>query len=164
MASNDSFLKLDGIPGESMDAKHKDEIQLVGWRWGASQTGKMHEGGGGGAGKVKVHDLVCEMHLSKASPKLIHLVCTGQHIKHAFLSTRKAGKDQQDYLRIALFDVLVSRIEQGQGLHQEENDLPVDSVSLHFAKYQIEYFPQKADGSLGAATQVKYDLKAMSHA
>ncbi|MGH2698518.1 MAG: type VI secretion system tube protein Hcp [Actinomycetota bacterium] len=31
MAAVDYFLKIDGIPGESQDAKHKDEIDVNAW-------------------------------------------------------------------------------------------------------------------------------------
>ena len=34
----DYFLKVDGIPGESADAKHKDEIDVLAFSWGVSQT------------------------------------------------------------------------------------------------------------------------------
>ena len=33
------FLKLDGIAGESKDAKHKGEIDLVSFSWGETNTG-----------------------------------------------------------------------------------------------------------------------------
>ena len=35
----DYFLKVEGIPGESLDAKHKDEIDVLGFNWGVSQEG-----------------------------------------------------------------------------------------------------------------------------
>ena len=35
----DMFLKLDGIKGESLDATHKDEIDVLAWSWGLSQSG-----------------------------------------------------------------------------------------------------------------------------
>ena len=53
----DMFLKLDDVKGESRDNKHKDEIDVLAWSWGVSQSGTMHTGGGGGAGKVNVQDL-----------------------------------------------------------------------------------------------------------
>ena len=33
-------------------------------------------------------------------------------------------------------------------------------MSFNFAKLEVEYKPQKADGSLGAAVQFGYDVKA----
>jgi type VI secretion system secreted protein Hcp len=29
----DMFIKIDDIKGESKDAKHKDEIDVLGWNW-----------------------------------------------------------------------------------------------------------------------------------
>jgi type VI secretion system secreted protein Hcp len=37
-------------------------------------------------------------------------------------------------------------------------------VSLAFAKINVEYKPQKADGSLDAGIHFKYDLKAQKEA
>ena len=44
----DYFLKIDGIVGESKDSKHRGEIDLMSWSWGASQTGSSSAGGGEG--------------------------------------------------------------------------------------------------------------------
>jgi type VI secretion system secreted protein Hcp len=41
----------------------------------------------------------------------------------------------------------------------EETPVPTDSVSFSFAKLEIEYKPEKSDGSLGSAVDFRYDLK-----
>lgn len=46
--AQDIFIKLDGIEGESLDAAHKGEIQVLRWEWGVSQTSNMHSGSGRG--------------------------------------------------------------------------------------------------------------------
>lgn len=150
----DAFLKIDGIPGESPDAKHKDEIQLESFSWGATQTGTMAFGGGGGSGKVAMQDFHFVMKANKASPKLLLTCATGEHIKKAVLTCRKAGKDQQDYYKVTLTDVLVSSYQAGGG-----GDLPTDQISLNFAKVEFEYAPQNEKGALGTAVKVGYDLK-----
>jgi type VI secretion system secreted protein Hcp len=159
MALVDYFLKLDGIPGESRDAKHKDEIQIESFSFGESQAGTMAFGGGGGAGKVKMQDFHFAMNVNKASPKLFLACATGTHIKSAVLTARKAGKDQQDYLKVTLKDVLVSSYQTNGDAHA--NSLPTDQVSVNFAEIEIEYKEQKIDGGLGAATKVGYNLKEM---
>src|SRR5207247_2100198 len=53
----DMFLKIEGIEGESQDSKHKSEIHLLSWNWGETQAGTFANGGGGGAGKVRMADL-----------------------------------------------------------------------------------------------------------
>src|SRR5213593_2324488 len=88
MAAVDYFLKLDGIEGESQDAKHKGEIDLESWSWGETQTGTMHAGGGGGAGKVQMQDFHFVMKVNKSSPKLMLACASGEHIKSATLDRK----------------------------------------------------------------------------
>jgi type VI secretion system secreted protein Hcp len=153
----DYFIKFDGIKGESTDAKHKDEIDVESWSWGETQTGPQHPGGGGGAGKVAMQDFHFVMRLNTASPGLMRACATGQHIKTATLYGRKAGKNQQEYLTFKLTDVLVSSYQTGGS---EQADIPIDQVSLNFAKIQVEYKPQRPDGTPGSAVTFGWDVKA----
>ena len=155
----DYFLKIDGIDGESKDSKHGGEIDLDSFSWGETQTGSHGFGGGGGAGKVQMQDFHFMMNVNKASPKLFLACATGTHIKNAVLVARKAGKDQQDYLKVTFNDLLVSSFQTNGDANA--NSLPVDSISLNFAEIEIEYKVQNVDGSLGASTKVKYNLKEM---
>ena len=109
----DYFLKLDGIPGESADDKHKGEIDVESFSWGATQQGSSAFGGGAGAGKVSYQDFHFVMKMSKASPKLLDAVSTGKHIKQATVTVRKAGTKQQEFLTIKFFDLLVSSYQTG---------------------------------------------------
>jgi type VI secretion system secreted protein Hcp len=159
MASVDYFLKIDGIQGESPDKVHKNEIQIESFSWGASNAGTFSYGGGGGAGKVQMQDFHFVMIVNKASPKLMLTCASGEHIKSAILTCRKAGKDQQDYLKVTFSDILVSSYQtSGSG----GNVVPVDQISLNFSKIEMEYKEQKVDGSLGGAIKAHYDLKQMT--
>ena len=158
MAAVDYFLKIDGIDGESPDHKHKGEIQLESWSFGESQGGTHSSGGGGGAGKVQMQDFHFVMKISKASPKLFLACACGQHIKKAVLVCRKAGKDQQEFLKTTFTDILVSSYQTGGSGHSDI--VPTDQISLNFAKIEIEYKEQKPDGTLGGAVKAGYDLKA----
>ena len=158
MAQVDYFLKIEGIEGESTDDKHKKEIDVESWSWGETNTGSHATGGGGGAGKVSMQDFHFVMRMNKATPKLMLACATGEHIKKAELVCRKAGKEQQEYLKIVLSDLLVSSYQtggsNGSGL------VPMDQVSLNFSKIEFEYKPQKADGTLDAPAKAGWDVKA----
>jgi type VI secretion system secreted protein Hcp len=156
--ASDYFLKLEGVEGESADAKHKGEIQLESFSFGVSQMGAHGAGGGGGAGKASFQDLHFVMKANKASPKLFLMCATGEHIKKAVLTARKAGKDQQEYYQVTLSDLLVSSFQTGGSSHGDV--VPTDQLSLNFAKIEFEYKPQKEDGTLGAAVKAGYDVKA----
>ena len=92
MATVDFFLKIDGIAGESRDAKRKGEIDLEAFSWGATNQGAPGGGGGGGAGKVAMHDFHFTTRVNKASPLLFLSCATGKHLKQAILTARKAGR------------------------------------------------------------------------
>ena len=156
MAAADYFLKIDGIEGESQDSKHKSEIEIQSFSFGATQTGSFAAGGGGGAGKVHMQDFHFTVPVNKASPKLMLACASGQHIKKAVLTVRKAGKEQQEYLKYTFSDVLISSYQTGGG---GGNVMPVDQVSLNFAKIEHEYKEQKADGTLGGSVKAGWDLK-----
>lgn len=158
MAAVDYFLKVDGIEGESQDHKHKGEIDLESWSWGETNSGSHAAGGGGGAGKVTMQDFHFIMHVNKASPKLFLACATGQHIPKAVLTCRKAGKEQQEYLKVTFSDLLVSSYQTGGSGGSDV--LPMDQISLNYAKMELEYKEQKADGTLGGAVKAGYDLKA----
>ncbi|HEY1287643.1 MAG TPA: type VI secretion system tube protein Hcp [Burkholderiales bacterium] len=151
----DIFFKIGDIKGESLDDKHKGEIEVLSWSWGVSQTGTMAFGSGGGAGKAAFQDISFTHHLDKASPTLAKVCATGEHIKEALLTVRKAGKGQQEFLHIKLADVIVTSVQQGSS----GSDAPHENVSLNFSKIVLDYKPQKQDGSLDAAVSFKYDVK-----
>ncbi len=158
MAAVDYFLKLDGIDGESADSKHKGEIDVESWSWGESQAGTHSGGGGGGAGKVSMQDFHFTMKMNKATPKLMLACANGEHIKTAVLICRKAGKEQQEFLKITMTELLVASYQTGGSGHGDV--IPTDQISLNYSKIEMEYKEQKPDGTLGAAVKAGYDLKA----
>jgi type VI secretion system secreted protein Hcp len=151
----DYFLKIDGIPGESTDSKHNGEINILSWSWGETQaTGP---GTGGGAGKVSMQDFRISKAVDKTSPKLMLACASGQHIKDAVLSCRKAGGILKDFLTITLTEVTVSSYEI-VGNSGADIDL-TDQFALHFAKIEFNYVQQKPDGTMGASSQAGWDVK-----
>jgi len=159
MAAVDYFLKIDGIEGESKDSKHTGEIDLISWSWGATQSGTAKEGGGQGGGKVSMQDFHFVMNVNKATPKLITACAKGDHIPTAILVCRKAGTEQQEYLKYTFTDVMVSSYQTGGS--GGSGIVPTEQVSLNYAKMEIEYKEQKPDGNLGGAIKAGYDLKQM---
>ena len=149
------FLRIDGIPGESTDKKHAGEIAVESFAWGESNPGPHGAGGGGGAGKVQMQGLHVTARTSKAGPQLLLACAAGTHLKSAVLSARRAGSKQPgDFLTFSLSDVLVSDYQIGG----TEAEPPRDAVSLIFAKIEIEYKVQKADGSFGESSKAGWDV------
>ena len=142
----DIFLDLEGIKGESKDAKHPETIDVLSWSWGMSQSGTAHMGSGAGAGKVSVQDISFTHYIDKASPTLMLFCCNGKHMKKGKLIVRKAGENPLEYLTVELEDILVSHVSTG-GSHGE--DRLTENVTLNFAKFKLEYMPQQENGAGG---------------
>jgi type VI secretion system secreted protein Hcp len=139
------FLKLDNVKGEAQDKAHPEQMDVLAWSWGMSQSGTMHTGGGGGGGKVSVQDISVTKYLDKASPVLMKYCSSGKQFEQGILTVRKAGGDNPlEYLIITMKDIIVSSVSTG-GSGGE--DRLTENVSLNFAGVKVEYQPQKPDGS-----------------
>ena len=152
--ASDIFAKIGDIKGESLDSKHKDEIEVLSWSWGVANSGRVR-GGGGAQGKASFQDLSFTHSIDKASPLLLRGCATGVHMKEATITHRKAGKGQQEFLIIKMSDVIITSVTQGDSA----GDARTESVSMAFGKVDLEYKPQKPDGSLDAGIHFKYDIK-----
>ena len=157
--ATDIFAKLGDIKGESLDVKHKDEIEVLSWSWGVTNAVTV-AGTGAGQGKASFNDLSFTHRIDKASPVLMQACATGVHLKDATITHRKAGKGQQEFLVIKMNDVIVTAVMDAEGKDGES----AEAVSLAFAKIDVAYRPQKSDGSLDAGIHFKYDLKANKEA
>ncbi len=156
--ATDTFAKIGDIKGESQDDKHKEEIELLSWSWGVNQTGTAAHGSGAGAGKASFSDFAFSHYVDKASPNLMKACATGEHIKEATITQRKAGKGQQEYLIIKMNDILITNVSPAGA--NGDSGLVLEQVALQAAKVDLEYKPQKADCSLYAGLHFKYDVKA----
>ena len=155
----DMFMTLGDIKGESQDKTHKEDIEVLAWSWGMSQSGTMHMGTGGGAGKVSVQDLSFTKYSDKASPPIMAACTKGTHIDKALLTVRKAGGDNPlEYYKITLEGVLDQfvfdgRVRWRRALYRERD--------TQLQKFHVEYQPQNAKGAKeGGVVEVKWNIPA----
>ena len=149
------FAKIGDIKGESLDSKHKDEIEVLSFAWGVSNPGPTSTGGGSGVGKPTFQDLTIVHGIDNATPALLLACATGRRINEATISHRKAGPNQQDYLIVKLSEVTITSVGQTGA----EDHPYAESVTLKYTKVDLHYRRQKPDGSLDPGQHFKYDLK-----
>jgi type VI secretion system secreted protein Hcp len=149
------FIKLGDIKGESKDGTHKEEIDVLAWSWGLSQSGSFGTGGGGGAGKVNVQDISFTKYVDSSTTALVVAACKGTHIKQGVLTVRKAGDKPLEYIKITLDGVLVSSVSTG-GSGGE--DRLTENVSLNFAKFKLEYTKQAETGGKDTTSTAAWDI------
>jgi type VI secretion system secreted protein Hcp len=155
----DAFLKLDGIPGESQDKNHPNEIEIESFSWGLSNPSTIGSGGGGGAGKASFQDMSFDSLASAAGPLLAKSCATGSHIANALLTVRKSGGGGGfEFMKVKLQDVIVSSYSQG-GAADGHDDRPSENFSLNFAKITYDYYPQPQGGQAPPPVEFNFDLR-----
>lgn len=141
-AAVDMFLKMDGIPGESADDRHRGEIDILSFSWDiAPRTGDLT----GRTARVCAHDISFVKNIDKASPLLISGAVLGSIIPKATLTLRKAGEGAQEFFVLELTTVVVSSVSHN--VSGRSSSL-IEQFTLNFASAKVSYRPQKPDGSL----------------
>ncbi len=155
----DAFLKIDGIPGESTDDKHKDWIEVLSYSWGVSQSASRSASTSGGASSERAdfQDFSIVKALDKASAKIALACAQGKHLKDVTLELCRAGGDKLKYMEYKLSEAIVSSNSVGGGGGGE----PTESVTFNYGKIEWTYTQQKrADGSGGGQVAANWDLTA----
>jgi type VI secretion system secreted protein Hcp len=151
----DMFIKIGDVKGEAKDKTHKEEIDVMAFSWGVSNSGSAHTGGGVGSGKANVQDLSLTKYIDKSSCDLMLACCTGKHYDTATLVVRKAGTTPLEYLKLTMSQVMVTAYSTG-GSGGE--DRLTENLTLNFAKFKVDYKEQTEKGTVGATPSMTYNI------
>ncbi len=154
-AAVDYFLKIPSVPGESTDAEHKDEIDILSYSWGVALPTDSGSGGGG-TGMASFSDVTFVKFVDKASPELFNRLATGTHLPSATLVLRHSGAQPFEFMRIELENVLVTSLQDSGSAG---GDVPTESFSLNYEKIRWTYTVQNPDGSAGEVVVRGWDVK-----
>ena len=134
-----AFLKLQGITGESRNARHTGESEIDNFAFGAT---------GGSASRPAPRAFVISKSYDKASPLLLQRLANGQHIASVVVTQDKPAGT---FMRYTLTDVQVVDYE-----HTGRAAKNAERVCLTFNRAEVEYLPQQADGSLGSPVRATF--------
>lgn len=159
MADADFYLNIDTIEGEIVATGFEKQMQIESWSFGASNQASSATGSGMGSGKVNLQDFNFTISNGKASAQLFLACAKGNHIGSAILQCRKSGGDGNPftYWKVTFGDVFISSFQTGGSNGSQV--LPMESITLDFTNITLEYFQQKADGTVALTNTVKYDTK-----
>jgi type VI secretion system secreted protein Hcp len=152
VAASDIFVKLGDIKGESIDSKHKAEIEVLSWSWGV--VGSFHNSAkqpqqpqqpAASAQAACAQDISIAKSVDSASPLLFAKAASGAAIPSATFSVRKSDTSQ-DYLVLTLSDVFVTSVSQSGAAG---GGTPTESVTFGFSGGTITVVPQAPSGAPG---------------
>ena len=157
MAVPDIYLKIDGIEGEAQDLVHAGQIEILSFSWGVTNQGSGAVGTGSGSSRASLQDLYVTKHVDKSTPSLFLDCCTGKSHDSATLYVRKAGGDNAvEYLTYEMSEVFITSLQTSGS---DGGGLATETASLNFAKLELTYTPQNADGTPAASIPKAYNAK-----
>ena len=115
----------------------------------------MSSGIGSSRKKVNVEDLSITKYIDKASPGLIRAVCSGKVFKEALLTLSNSGEKLIDYYKVTFNDLVISSVTAGGNAGEDQ---PTENITLKYAKFKVEYTPQKSNEKSDAVVEAVWDL------
>jgi len=160
MGLGDMFLKIEGakqgvIKGESKDASHKEEIDVVTWSWGMQSHASIQAGLS--SGKTSISELVVTKRTDKASTAIMASLRNNEVIKKATLTVRKAGQSPLEYLKIVLEQARIVSFAANGGSAEGGPEIK-ETVGLAFKKISVQYTPQGDDGQAMGGTSFETEI------
>lgn len=121
-----AYMKLGEIKGESVDAQHKDWIEVSSFSWGTSNSGRVGATTGI-ATPATPGTLTITKKMDKASPVLMQR-CSGQKAPEVVVHLPSSQRGQ-GYTEYVLKDVMISACTQANGQ---------ESLSFNYSKIEFK--------------------------
>lgn len=137
------------VKGEASGSR-EGEIEVTGWQWGMA-SGTAVDSTQASA-RRSYSALTVHKRIDSATTALMSALATNDEVKEAVLTMRRSGGDQQEYFIITLKSARISSLQHSSDAAGETRE----TVTIAFAKVQVEYRPQQASG-LRAGSQVFND-------
>lgn len=130
-ASAAGYLKIGDIKGESTDAAHGGEIEILSWSWGETSEARSAEpattASGLPTGKRQHKPLVITKPVDKSSPKLAEAIAKGRVFPQTVVSVpdKERGKG---YLTYTLKNVVITSYSTSG----DADSVPTETLSLNY--------------------------------
>ena len=160
MTTEIGYIKFTGLHGSSEETNHKQ------WSAVYNISGGVKRPVASGSGrqtieKATLTDMVVVKGFDAASPQLFEKCCKGEVFKEVDIEqvSNVGGNTANTVVKIKLEDVYISNYSSNS--QQSPNGvLPIETLSLNFAKIEIEYTQVKVDGKIGGKSKGKWDVPA----
>ena len=152
------YIKFQGIDGSSEETMHKH------WSAVYNISGGVARPVASGSGrqtieKATLTDYVVVKGFDKASPQLFQKSCQGEVFKKVEIDqvSNVGGQHANTVVRIVLEDVYISNYSSHS--QQSANGvLPIETLSLNYAKIEVEYTQVGVDGKIGGKSKGTWNV------
>ena len=154
-AADDIFLKLFDVRGESVDAHHKGEIDVLSYSQSMSGPFAPTTAGGAPAGKTTCGQVTITKYVDGSSTRLVQAAAEAMHFADAMITFRRPGQNPIEYYQVKLEDVIVTEVQQSDRSGSSER--AVERVSLMGRKFSYQYTGQSPTGAGAKPFQARWD-------
>lgn len=153
------YMKIEDIPGESLNAEHEEEIDVHAIEWTISQGAAAQTGRGRSQARATMGAVKVAKFYDASSPYLALACMQAKSFDEIIIAVRKdSGEAHLDYLIITMTNVVVSGYDV---LPTPQDSLTIEeNVSLTCEKINIRYTVQADDHSAGDEHEIEYDIAA----
>ena len=156
-----TFMKIEGISGESVDSAHKGWIEVLSMNWELTNVKDL--GRSDTAGRTHFSDFTVSKAVDLSSPLLLQHASGRKKIPQIKIDVcRAGGSDKLKYLEYTFTNCVITRVQLNAGMSLEAGEtLPFEEVAFNYEKFEVTYTQQKRpDGMGGGVTQASFDLRA----
>lgn len=147
--SYDVYLKIEGIEGESSDAKHVGWIEATSYGVAHSQniSSTASSAGGASAERADFSDFTFSKLIDKASPLLALACASGTHIDTIIVELYRAGGEKIKFMEYKLTNCIISSVTAGS---KGKQFFPTEHITINFGKIEWSYTVQSRQGGWAA--------------
>ncbi len=157
------YIKFDGIDGEAVDKDHSGWSDLLsfGQALRTISGGLSSDGSTRQRGDVILEDISLVKQLDKASPKLAEAVATGRAFPKVEIHVTTSYTDvgRVTYYKYELTNVIVTSYSVGGS--GAVDDVPMEQVTLNFAKVKVIYTENDAAGNKKGDTEYTWTVRTI---
>lgn len=157
------YLHIEGIPGQSKDAKHQNWINLQSIQEGISRP--IAFGGSGSqrnVGSASHSDIVCTKEMDKSTPKLIEAVSAGTTypvVKIDLCQSLGKKDERPPYMQWELKQVIISSYSVSASLGDGIGTVPTESFSLNFEEAKWTFNEYDKDGNFKGKVEATWKVE-----
>lgn len=141
----DTFLKIDGIPGESSDPKYKNWIEVLSFSWMIERKVVPDFRSAEARGGCRTDPFTVVKKIDTATPLLFNAVVNNKSLELKIELCRASGSDRVTYMEYTFEDCRIISIKTNL-----QSELPFEELGFIFRKSTMTYIQQKrADGTPG---------------
>jgi type VI secretion system secreted protein Hcp len=146
---HDVYIKIEGIEGESNDAKHIGWIEVTSFGLAISQniSTTASSAGGASAERADFSEFTFSKLLDKSSPLLALACADGTHFDCIAVELYRSGTEKVKYMEYKLSNCIISSVSTGS---KGKRFFPSEHVSINFGKVQWTYTLQSRQGGWAA--------------